>query len=263
MLRARHELKYLIQPAQVATIAAYLRPYMRPDHHSPAGAYSLVSLYLDSPDLRLCRESLEGVKSRYKLRIRSYSDASNAPCFFEIKRRVDQVIVKSRAAVPRWAMAPLLAGAAPDFECSPTTCQNLEQFLHYQRQLQAMPILRVRYQRLAFESRSDDDVRVTFDRQLSFKLTSTPDIGLNGGGWRIPPNQAVVLEIKFTRGYPRWITRLVAECGLQPQSMSKYAWLIARACAMHYGAPAMLPKEPTRAVEMTTGAGHGLDMAIP
>ena len=54
--------------------------------------YPIVSLYLDSPDLQLCRESLTGVKNRFKLRIRSYTDEPEYPRFLEIKRRINQVI---------------------------------------------------------------------------------------------------------------------------------------------------------------------------
>ena len=99
--------------------------------------------------------------------------------------------------------------------------------------------MRVRYLRQAFESRVGDDVRVTFDRRLSLNITRGPELGLNGSGWQRPPERGVVLEIKFTRGYPAWIGRLIREFGLQAQSMSKYARLVTHACAMRFCAPVM------------------------
>jgi len=221
MIRARYELKYKISEAQARAVAEYIRSYMRPDHHS-AGEYSLVSVYLDSDNLRLYRDTLLGVKNRIKLRIRSYSGDPDAPCFFEIKRRINRVGVKSRACVPRWAAGPLLAGAVSPSEVGCREQRNLEQFLYYRREINAHPVIRLRYRREAFESRVEDDVRVTFDRQLSFKPVLTPELDHNGCGWHRGLDREVVLEIKFTRGYPMWVSRLVHEFGLKQGSNSKY-----------------------------------------
>ena len=239
MIRTRHEIKYFITEAQAGAIAESIRPFMRPDRHSVTGLYPLVSLYLDTDDLLLCRQSMDGIKTRFKLRIRSYSDEPDAPCFFEIKRRINQIIIKSRAQVPHCAMAPLLAYAGCPSSVNPDERRLLEQFLYYRRVVGAEPILRVRYLRQAFKSRFDDDVRVTLDRRLSLNVTRTPELGLNGSGWQRAPERGVILEIKFTHGYPMWVGRLVREFGLRQQSISKYARMVTHACAMRFCAPVL------------------------
>ena len=130
-------------------ITERIRPFMRPDHHSGDRQYPLVSLYLDSEDLRLCRESLDGLKNRYKLRIRSYSDDPDAVCFFEIKRRINQVIVKSRARVMRRDVGSILEHEAGRCLGNEEDRRNLDQFLFYRRQIHAEPVVRVRYARQA------------------------------------------------------------------------------------------------------------------
>lgn len=227
MIRCRHELKYLVTEAQAAAIAECIRPHMRPDRHSVDGAYTLASLYLDSADLRLYAAARHHVKNRIKLRIRSYTDAADAPCFFEIKRRINQVCVKSRARVPRWALGPLLTEAVTPSAVPCDGRRNLEQFLYYRREIHAAPLVLLRYVREAFESRCNDDVRVTFDRRLSFKPTDGPALSHNGGGWHRPPEHGVVLEIKFTRGYPPWISRLAHAFGLRQRGHSKYGRAVA------------------------------------
>ncbi len=222
MIRFRFELKYRITEAQAAMIAAQIRPHMRPDRHSANGQYTLASLYLDSDDLRLYREALQQVKNRIKLRIRSYSDDPAAPCFFEIKRRINRVGVKSRAGVPRWAVEPLLANTLRPSEVECDARGNLEQFLHYRQLIHARPMVELRYFREAYEGRRADDVRVTFDRQLSFRATRTAELGHDGCGWHQPLDRRVVLEIKFTHGYPTWIGRMVHELELRQGSNSKY-----------------------------------------
>ena len=243
MIRFRHELKYMITETQATAVAEFIRPFMIPDRHSATGLYPLVSLYLDTDNLALCKQSIDGIKNRFKLRIRSYSDDPKAICFFEIKRRINQIIVKSRARVPRDAVVPLLAYA----ECPSSVNSNdekpLEQFLYYRRAVGAEPVIRVRYLRQAFESRCEDDVRVTFDRQLSLNVTRTPELGLNGYGWQRPRERGVVLEIKFTHGYPKWVNQAVRQFGLQQQSISKYAKMITHACAMRFCAPVIQPQQ--------------------
>ena len=91
----------------------------------PNNAYMISSVYLDSDNLKLCRESLDGTKNRFKLRIRSYTDDLDYPRFFEIKRRVNTIIIKSRARVMSHSVNPLLTGsmvALPDHD---TESENL------------------------------------------------------------------------------------------------------------------------------------------
>jgi len=71
-LWCRHEIKYLVSEAQAAAITEYIRPLMRMDRHGEFkddGYYPISSLYMDSEDLKLCRETLEGKLTRFKLRI--------------------------------------------------------------------------------------------------------------------------------------------------------------------------------------------------
>lgn len=223
MARLRHELKYLVSEAQAVALAEHARAFLRPDRHAPNGRYVLSSLYFDNANLRLCRESLEGVKNRYKLRIRCYSDDPEAPCFLEIKRRINQMIAKSRCRVPRSVVAPLLlervSPARVGLRCDDPA---LGQFLFYCRQIDARPAVRVRYGRQSFES-ADGDLRMTFDRQLATVVTPTAELGLNGAGWEAVRRQPVVFELKFTNGYPGWVAQMVRAFGLTATSMSKYA----------------------------------------
>ena len=65
----RFELKYVITLQQAARFKAALRPYLLPDDHGD-GAYTLSSLYYDSPDLRCYWEKVDGVRFRRKRRTR-------------------------------------------------------------------------------------------------------------------------------------------------------------------------------------------------
>jgi len=239
-LRCRFEMKYHISESKAAAIEKYIQPYISPDRYcklQPTGSYPIVSLYLDSPDLRLCKESLTGKKNRFKLRIRGYSDDPAYPKFFEIKRRLNTVIVKDRQRVSHRDVERLLStGALPEQYYS-TEQEALKLFLFYQRCINAGPVVLIRYLRRAYEDNSDTRVRVTFDRELSYKITNRPIVTLNSGGWQRMPINGVVLEIKFTSRFPAWLSRMVECVELQQQAFSKYTNCLKGASSLKFRVP--------------------------
>jgi len=213
MLGCRHELKYCISESKAEAIAQFIKPYLHLDRYckaQPSGVYPISSLYLDSKDLQLCRESLEGHKNRFKLRIRSYNDDPDYPHFFEIKRRMNTIIIKSRAPVLRQDIAAFLSGLSlPARNYYSIEKDALNQFRLYMNSIGAGPVIRIRYMRQAFEDDSDNRVRVTFDRQLDYIVGSNPDVGVDGQGWQRNSLEAVILEIKFSSRYPAWLSRMI------------------------------------------------------
>ena len=244
MLACRYEMKYLITESQAAAMERYIRPFLEPDKYSKlqrGGRYPIVSLYLDSADLRLCRETMTGVKNRFKLRIRSYTDDPEYPRFFEIKRRINRVIMKSRARVMDRDVAVLIRGRSLPPQGFTTDVAVLSQFQLYVADIHAGPMILVRYTRQAFESTSQNRVRVTFDRNLSYKVSDEPCVRLGGSGWRHNDITVhdTILEIKFTGTHPLWLTRLVEDFGLELNSVSKYATSVEQACRFGFCGPAL------------------------
>jgi SPX domain protein involved in polyphosphate accumulation len=240
VLTSRYELKYLIDESRAAAIVRFIRPYARLDRHcesQPNDSYPIVSLYLDTDNLQLCRQTLEGHKNRFKLRIRSYSDDLDCPDFFEIKRRANTVIIKDRVRVAPSLTASLVSGISRSSQKDESARQNMNQFLFYMNSISAKPVVRTRYDRHAFEGIVNNKVRITFDRNLSYNVTSTPNVGLNGHGWHKLPLKSVVLEIKFTDRYPIWLNQLVKCFELRQQPVSKYATSIKASCMLKYCAP--------------------------
>jgi hypothetical protein len=244
MLACRFEMKYLIDEIRAVGIVRYIRPFLQPDRYSKlqrGGMYPIVSLYLDAPNLQLCQESLTGVKNRFKLRIRSYTDEPEYPRFLEIKRRINQVIMKSRARVTDQDVPILLQGRPLPPQGYSTDEMALSQFQFYAASIQAGPIVLIRYMRQAFEGTSEDRVRVTFDRELCYKVTDEPRVRLGGSGWRhhTLTTGHTVLEIKFTGRYPIWLTRLVREFDLEVRPISKYATSLTQASRLGFCGPAL------------------------
>ncbi len=236
----RYEMKYFISEIQAQTIKHMIAPYVQLDRYCKAhssGTYPLASAYLDSHDLCLCRESLDGHKNRFKLRIRRYSDDPLSPSFFEIKRRMNNIIIKSRASVVHEEGSDLLLSsklpAGVDDDCR----RVLGQFQLYTGSINARPVIHIRYNRQAYEGLVDKKVRITFDRKLAYKMSELSKVVLNEGRWQLYPMEGVILEIKFTGYYPAWLSRVSRHLELSRQSISKYARSIQHASVSQFRAP--------------------------
>lgn len=242
-LWCRYEMKYVISESKAVAIARFIEPYLKLDRYcklQPSGAYPIVSLYLDSDNLQLCRESLRGYLKRFKLRVRSYSDESDCPRFFEIKRRANTVIIKNRARVMHHNVAALLSGQyVPPLQNYKTEVDALRQFQLYMKSISAKPKVLVRYMRRAYEGNMENRVRVTFDRQLAYKVSNDPEVLFNSRGWQRHSLtlRGVILEIKFTGRYPAWLGRMAQYFDLRQRSVSKYATSMKKACSLRFCAP--------------------------
>jgi SPX domain protein involved in polyphosphate accumulation len=223
----RYECKYLITEAQAARVVEYAKPYVEQDPfaaRSHDGRYQISSLYLDSDDLRLYHETLGGIKDRFKLRIRAYTDRFEDPVFFEVKKRNDRVILKERSRIRRAEIGPAIEGWSGSRErMDPAELASLEAFQSRCRRLGAKPRVLIRYSREAYIGSFDDGVRVTFDRFLRAKRQSQPGLFFGADGWRTVEAGKVVLELKFNNSCPAWISTIVRQASLRRISFSKYA----------------------------------------
>src|SRR5258706_15771918 len=117
MQQSRFELKYLISENTAQRVRDFVRCYLAMDEYSvgrPNYSYPVHSLYLDSDSLEIYWRTVNGDKNRFKLRLRYYSDNPKSPVFFEIKRRMKDVILKQRCGVKHDAVPLLLAGQLPE-----------------------------------------------------------------------------------------------------------------------------------------------------
>src|SRR5690349_1863711 len=112
----RFELKYLVPEPTALGVRDFVRSYLELDEFGatlPNFSYPVHSLYLDSSDLKLYQATINGEKNRFKLRLRYYEERPDAPVFFEIKRRMNNIIMKQRGGVRREHVPSLLAGQLP------------------------------------------------------------------------------------------------------------------------------------------------------
>ncbi|MBN2291130.1 MAG: polyphosphate polymerase domain-containing protein [Pirellulales bacterium] len=228
---SRYELKYIIAEHRAAEVRDFIRSYLVPDEHADPQAgnsYPVQSLYLDSPALDLFRGTICGLRNRLKLRIRFYDDDPAHPVFFEIKRRLSDVIQKERACVRREAVGLLLRGIRPGatFLASPDnrakSAAALQTIYRTSLELNARGTAYICYRREAYVSPDSDQLRVTFDRGITAaRYTATPYLVTPKATVPIDMRD-VVLEIKFTDRFPNWLRQMVHAMNLWRCPMAKY-----------------------------------------
>lgn len=225
----RFEGKYLVSEAVASSIRDFIRPLLGPDEHMPSGSplgYRVLSLYLDSPQLSLCTQTREGVRQRFKLRLRFYDEDPQSIVSVEVKSRIGDAIHKQRAAVSKDSAASFLQGrpmmAADLLTPSSRSTKALVQFVNHCQNLRVEPIAFVCYWREAYTSRWPNDVRLTIDRGLTARdARGALDL-------RLPDQEApaaeslVVLELKYSGRQPLWMQDLVRVFQLQRCSFPKY-----------------------------------------
>ena len=222
---SRYECKYLVDAQLAGAVRGRLLQHMRLDPFSARAEgdrYRISSLYLDGPGLELFRQTEQGIRNRYKLRIRSYTDDRRAPVFLEVKERADQVIRKFRAPVSSAdARAFLDVGRVP---AAAEGAEHAHRFVLKARRLLAGPALHVRYWREAWQATGGDPVRVTFDTEVEHAAPGASALEPGGLAWRPTRfRQPVILEVKYTEHRPPWLVGLLRDFQLDKRSVAKYA----------------------------------------
>jgi hypothetical protein len=229
MQQQRFELKYIINEDVARAVREFVSGYLEIDEYGatlPNFSYPVHSLYLDSDDLHLYQTTINGDKNRFKLRLRYYDNRSEAPIFFEIKRRMNNIIAKQRGAVRRDAVDWLLAGHLPEpahlVSRDPRQQVALQNFCRLTHGLRASPKAHIAYLREAWISPRDNSVRVTLDREVRCEPEPLAHLNTRMTHPVVVFGKEVVLELKFTDRFPDWFKHLVRVFGLMQCGAAKY-----------------------------------------
>ena len=211
----RYEIKYRLTRAQQARVIAAIEPYMQADCY---GVHTIRNVYFDTPNHRLIRRSLEKPLYKEKLRIRSYTTATeDTPVFVELKKKYKGVVYKRRVSLPYAEAMAFLCDRQSVGDSQ--ILREIEYVLDYYGCLQ--PRMFLSYNRLAFYGLSDPHLRLTFDTDICWRedrlcLTEPPD------GRQLVDNDTVLMEIKTAGALPLWLATILNEEKIYKSSFSKY-----------------------------------------
>ena len=210
----RYELKYILTDEQKNYILDAISPYMRLDGY---GRTLIRNLYYDTDSFRLIRRSIEKPMYKEKLRLRAYGEPLQGErVFVELKKKCDGVVYKRRIALTEDTALSWLGGA--DAPMNGQIFREIGYFRDYYAPLS--PKVALSYEREAFYSEGNPDLRLTFDYRI-FARTGNLNLGALGGE-PILSEGYTLMEIKTSGGMPMWLASALSRGMIYKSAFSKY-----------------------------------------
>ena len=217
----RHELKYLITPAELSVLRGVLKPITQFDPNGDENnEYIIRSLYFDTINDDALMEKIAGVGNRKKYRIRIYN-FSDRVIKLECKSKYGDLISKQSVSIPRDLAEQLIAG-------DPEGLQRMRHPLLHDvyREMRTRllrPAVIVDYVREAYLYPAQQ-VRITFDKQPRTGLYSTDLFNPNLPTYPVFDDPVEVLEVKYDECLPAHRPTVLSGTTAQRSAVSKYPW---------------------------------------
>ena len=226
---SRYEFKYILSNLNADLIENEIKTFMYPDIFSKKNkdlSYPVRSLYFEN-DLNECfHEKNDGLKSRVKFRIRTYSfkesEINSSNVFFELKGKYNERTYKNRIKIKNLNHLELFNNYNKIFELCKLYKNDeiIQKFVHQSFRKKIRPKVIIDYIRKPYISDFDSNFRITFDknlraspmRSLTFKRKKFEEV-LSG---------YTIIEIKFNRRIPMWFHRIIQVNQLKKKSVSKF-----------------------------------------
>ena len=221
---ARFEIKYLINYEQRKMMEREMASRMTPDPH---GQSTICNIYYDTPDYRLIRRSNEKPVYKEKLRLRSYGKVSKSDTvFLELKKKYKKIVYKRRIELPENMAVAYIAdqikGSGSLWLDNPRDRQIAKEIDYFKDFYEGLaPRVHLSYDRCAYFSKEDPNLRVTFDRHIRWRNT---DLSLTSepGGFDLLERGYSLMEIKTAAGLPMWMVEILNKGDMKKASFSKY-----------------------------------------
>lgn len=179
--------------------------------------YKICSIYFDTNNYDLIRNSLEKPIYKEKVRIRSYGKVENEDkIFFEIKKKYKGITNKRRITLTYENLKNYLnKNKIPD-NSNIQIFNELDYLMNY---YELKPKVFISYDRISFISKENKNLRITFDNNLNYRLN---ELNLDDEKGKIFNNDKYILEIKTLDSFPIWLVKALSELEIYPTSFSKY-----------------------------------------
>jgi SPX domain protein involved in polyphosphate accumulation len=169
---------------------------------------TIQSLYLDTPDHRIIRKSIEAKGcSAYKekLRVRSYgTPGPEDKVFFELKKKYKGIVYKRRTCMTlSEAERYLEQGILPE---DSQIMREIDYAMNYYGRLR--PAVMICYEREAYAIKDYPALRITFDSGVRYRDREL-SLGKGSQGIPITGKDEYLLEIKSDGALPLWLTEIL------------------------------------------------------
>ncbi len=218
----RYEEKYVLSTETKERLMKQLKQHIVWDKHSQnQGEYTVYNVYCDTDDDAIVKYSLSHPPFKNKLRIRSYSpwSSDDEKVYLEMKSKYCGQVFKRRIELTlKEAKSFLNEGILPPTD-SFLSNQILNEIAFYQSCYAVKPKVFLKYDRIAFNDKYDQGLRMTLDHRIqyhnsdTFSCQSECDVLLDADQW--------VFEIKSKQNFPLWLVNILSGLGLYTVRFSK------------------------------------------
>jgi len=211
----RYEKKYLLSPEQFKAIKVEIDKHFVPDKY---GETKICNIYFDTPEYLLIRRSNEKPVFKEKFRLRTYGvPTDDTVAFLEIKRKYKKVVYKRRIHLPYSKAIAYLSGKEK-LENETQITKEIDYFINFYKGI--CPKFYISYDRSAFFYKETSDIRITFDKNITWRSDDL-DLRLGSYGKQLLPDGYTIMEIKVPATTPLWLAELMTKLNIRPTSFSK------------------------------------------
>lgn len=216
----RHEEKFLCSKKELFLIESRIKNFLDLDSNQTGNSYNVRSIYFDTSDDSMLKESLDGLNHRNKFRIRTYGNSDDSIIRLEKKTSIGQLKSKTSCILTKEYVSSILQdpifNSVSEHKKSP-----LDEFYILKKTKQLTPKVIVNYERSAYV-KNDGNIRITFDRNIGASTQIPEFFNETLLTHEILPSHLGLIEIKYDGIFPGYLSRLLNLSNLQRISFSKY-----------------------------------------
>ena len=215
----RVEDKFSCSEMEMFLLKARLQSVLETDtNQKDKDGYQITSVYFDDYWDTCLKEAIDGVKERYKYRIRIYDDNFDV-IKLEIKYKKESRIFKRSQRITRQEMETFLRGECVVRETQQDDCISRMNMAITSKKLE--PVVIVEYDRTAFVYETGN-VRITLDSNLRYSTNIDDFISGKKESYRVVPEENRIIEVKYDELLPGVIAGIIENGKMIQTSFSKY-----------------------------------------
>ena len=209
----RVEIKYLIDEETYKKLKTELDNYIKPDLYPKS---VICNIYFDNDDYELINRSIDKPLYKEKVRLRSYNIPNkNSKVFLEIKKKYNGIVGKRRICTTIDNINKYLLKH-----------NNIDNSINFKeidnaiKKYNLKPKIYVAYNREAYVSKEDTELRITFDSNLRSRRVDL-DLTLGDSGKLYFDKPMYIVEIKTLGSIPMYLSKILTNLKIYPTSFSK------------------------------------------
>ncbi len=211
----RVEKKYILTKEQYLCVTSAISEHF---HRDPRGCTRIFNIYFDNDYFELINTSIQKPVYKEKLRLRSYTQADDdTRVFLEIKKKFKKTVYKRRISCTYKQAKEFIATGVIN---SSENTDTLKEIKHIVNHYGLKPKIQISYQRQAYFSNDDENLRITFDNDIKSRYSDLT-LSQSARDKSLLSDDVYIMEIKAQGAIPLFLSRILSQQKVYPSSFSK------------------------------------------